>query len=134
MRLLRFVEKALYALSRGTSRCAAFLAYIRIGKGHGYPICCVIHFAWDVVHQRPPGLLRGGIAYPDGRDTVYVPCGLHKGRHPNWSPHRGFSSRQLILFKETDEQALERELIERQRILREQRRRRMWQEMYRNPN
>lgn len=46
----------------------------RLGMGFGYPLCCVLRFAWDMARDRYPGVERGSILRPG--DESCVPCGL----------------------------------------------------------
>ncbi|MCF7550999.1 hypothetical protein [Pseudonocardia sp. WMMC193] len=53
---------------------ARALRVFRLGLGFGYPLCCVLRFAWDMALDRYPGVLRGSITRPAGESCV--PCGL----------------------------------------------------------
>lgn len=98
MKLLHILEAINKHISKSTFRVYVFLRQVRIGKENGYPTCCVIHFAWDIIHKRPPGTLRGGIHKP-GAEMVYVPCIFHKWlKHPDWSPYFEEHRTQLKLF------------------------------------
>jgi hypothetical protein len=87
-------------------KIARFLWHFRTGKENGYPTCCVIHFSWDMIQEpkRYPAVERGSIF--DNTPQVYVPCGFHKGRHPEWAPWDGVGGKhknQLRLFQHIHE-------------------------------
>lgn len=101
--LTRF-EKALDNTARVVVRVAYFKRYVRIGRAHKYPLCCVLQFAWETSNTRLRprrlrcGVQRGGI-YINGVDhDVYVPCKFHMKRSPHWRSHNEHPPRQLRIF------------------------------------
>lgn len=98
----KFLDVVMFFLkhsTRATGRTHAFLHYFRIGKGYGYPTCCVVHFALNMAngkHDRYPARERGSIVTDEKH---YVPCGLHIRRNPNWRAwDEDRNRRQLRLF------------------------------------
>lgn len=97
-KLLLALEFLFRHAGRSLYRIARFLYYFRVGKENKYPTCCVLHFALDgVFTNRYPAVRRGSIF--DGTPYVYVPCGYHKGRHPEWAPWQDEPRRQINLFE-----------------------------------
>lgn len=45
---------------------------IECGVNYGYPLCCVLEYAFDIINGRHPAIRRGTV--PDGNGGVYVPC------------------------------------------------------------
>lgn len=59
-------------------RHARALRLFRRGRRYGYPLCCVLRFAWDAVPDRMSGLHRGA-TYPRPDGATWVPCNvLHR--------------------------------------------------------
>jgi hypothetical protein len=107
------LEKLCAHTGRTLLRVARFSYYVRHGVAHRYPLCCILHFAWDASNPKllrrehrlthGPAVKRGSIfagMRTDGRTPKrYVPCKFHMGRHPNWTPwQRGQRRHQLQLF------------------------------------
>ena len=82
-----WVEEIPGALTHGRSlsECrqnlrAARTAWRR-GRFYGYPLCCVVHFCWDVLAGYPSGVARAAqIAHSEEGEWHHVPCGIfHRG-------------------------------------------------------
>lgn len=56
----------------------------RLGRGYGYPPCCVAHFCWDAARGILAGQTRASqIGHPETDEWPYVYCGLfHAGESP----------------------------------------------------
>jgi len=97
---LYLLEKVFFWPSRIVMGVAIFLRHLRLGLHYGYPLCCILQFSISRalgIHKLQ-GLRRGGVRL--GPTKVYVPCSYHKGRHPNWRPHKQWLAESIVIKDE----------------------------------
>lgn len=74
------------------------LRHVRSGVRFGYPLCCVLRYAWDHLTKKADwpgaGAVRGGI---DTKRSTWVPCGIF--HHPTHVYPRGDADTRAAVWR-----------------------------------